>query len=92
MHKIFISINLTIYDLYIIFIIFLNYQLLKKKIVQNRFKALGLAMAIPNKKKFENYGSLDEKGKAVKIKKKINTKTNKFKKLIKEYFYIQKVF
>jgi hypothetical protein len=37
--------------------------------VQNRFKALDLAMAIPNKKKFENYENLDEKGKAVKAKK-----------------------
>jgi hypothetical protein len=28
----------------------------------NKFKVLDLAMAIPNKKKFENYRSLDEKG------------------------------
>jgi hypothetical protein len=36
------------------------------KSVQNRFKELDLAMDIPNKKKFVNCRSLDEKGKAAK--------------------------
>jgi predicted nucleic acid-binding Zn-ribbon protein len=37
--------------------------------VQSKFKALDLAMAIPNKKKFENYRNLNEKGKASKDRK-----------------------
>jgi hypothetical protein len=37
--------------------------------VQSKFKALDSVVNIPNKKKFENYGRLDEKRKAAKARK-----------------------